>query len=229
MPTIQTIARAYRKIPQSRLQGQPGVLLGAKKVRRGRKFDYAWIVNDVVHDPKFEADVIVDVVRRVVLAIHRDAIRQGMKASGDGAQPKLSPWTLYSNPAGAINGNPPRLRAGQRNRASLFRGYKTGKFTDTISGSAIKIRLGSTRKGKFVALRGLNKAPAIRAESRIAPKGRNYVVFVRTERAKRGINYFYTGGAVKRRVDQAMKELFPLMLKGHVSDAKVQEIVAKQA
>jgi len=243
MASLRTI---FRKAETKGFQGDAGILLGPLKSQRGRKnpnFRIDWVVRQAVPMPSLDPVLIVETVSELVLKLHRDAIRKGERADGGGKQPIPLITKLK------LQGKLRRLgvdvdkfpgRSGERfvpltelefaARKSPERGYRTGKFADTIRGTRIKVRSGSrTRARGFRAVTNVAGQNAIEARTSILPPAsREYQSFVATE-ADRGVEYFYVEGKISKAVDRWLAKLWDAMVEGKVRPGKIRDMLAKEA
>ncbi len=136
------------------LVGEQGTKTVGKHRRRGLRTTFA---SGSTWSFSLDAGLLVDAISTALLVFFRQGIMSGEKPDGTGSQPPLTAKV-----------------AGQKERRSKFRGYRTGFLADNLRRSKIT---GSTT----------------RASSRILPPT-NRNVFIAGE-AKRGVSFFSVTGA----------------------------------
>lgn len=212
---MDRIARKVTRVPETPESGtilvasQPlSELKGrAKAGRRRRRRAGTELSLDIVSESAWafniRADLFLEHIFDSLLVHHQANIKAGQKADGSGAQPPLSRKTLFSNQAeSADDRSKGRVRAGQRTRKSMHRGFKTGFFADTIRRTRIT---GSTRTANVKMLAHPHRNAFVATEASGTTEGRDTPV-----------QYFYIEGDAEKVISEAVAQVFALSLEGQI-------------
>jgi hypothetical protein len=181
------------------LRAKGFVFRGRTSIRRKRTGKGASRVNWIIKRdwaPEPDPALIVDHVRDVILAAHREAILAGQRADGSGPQEDLGKRALA-----------------QSGRRSVYRGNKTGTLADTLT--ARPIRMSGPKKNAKSVLVGPKLAKSQRGKPIFGTRAASTITVdptdiaraaVISKEADRGNVYLYTEGAIEKLIDDAVDQ-----------------------
>lgn len=212
-PKKETL-RAIRKRMTGFGQKPYNEIVGPIRTRAGRKnpnFRADWIVADALAINRNPA-AIVDHVSDYLLAAHAEAILRGQKADGSGPQAKLK------------SGEQKELaRKGKRKDA---RGILSGGFARNLTRGKIRIRGGKLRNGDDATIakcriKVMRPKGGTGARDEFGNSG-DYPAWIAKE-SRRGIEFFFTTGAIAAGVDLAIRQFLDLGIRDQVRDPDFRE------
>lgn len=201
-------------------------ILGPIRTRAGRKnpnFRVDWVISDVLAINRNPA-VIVDHVSDIVLAIHHDAIKDGMRASGAMSQDPVERGL--------------QRRLADEGKRSESRGILSGGLAENLTRGKISIRGGRLPNGDDATVARCRIFPSAARSAKDARIGGfspsdfgnqgNYPAFIAAE-SRRGHEYFDTTGDIERAVDQAIAQILDLAIIDQIRDPDTTEYRAPAA